>query len=123
MEPAEYRLMDQAEAGMWWYRALHARIADALRATHGRVLDAGCGTGGLLARLRANPALDLHGLEYEAEAAHRAAQKSGARIVREEEAERLARQHRFIDRGDLVRERIDEVLNGLNLRSDYWRSN
>jgi hypothetical protein len=23
----------------------------------------------------------------------------------------------------LVRERIDEVLNGLNLRSDYWRSN
>ena len=82
MEPAEYRLMDQAEAGMWWYRALHARIADALRATHGRVLDAGCGTGGLLARLSANPALDLHGLEYEATAAARAAQKSGARIVR-----------------------------------------
>jgi hypothetical protein len=23
----------------------------------------------------------------------------------------------------MVRERIDEVLNGLNLRSDYWRSN
>ncbi len=81
MEPAEYRLMDQAEAGMWWYRALHARIADALRATSGRVLDAGCGTGGLLARLSANPALDLHGLEYEADAARRAAQKSGARIV------------------------------------------
>ena len=54
MEPAEYRLMDQAEAGMWWYRALHARIADALRATSGRVLDAGCGTGGLLARLSAD---------------------------------------------------------------------
>ena len=82
MEPAEYRLMDQAEAGMWWYRALHARIADALRATRGRVLDAGCGTGGLLARLSANPALDLHGLEYEADAARRAAEKSGARIVR-----------------------------------------
>lgn len=81
MEPAEYRLMDQAEAGMWWYRALHARIADALRATSGRVLDAGCGTGGLLARLSANPALHLHGLEYEADAARRAAQKSGARIV------------------------------------------
>ena len=82
MEPAEYRLMDQAEAAMWWYRALHARIADALRDVRGRVLDAGCGTGGLLARLAANAALDLHGLEYDAAAAPRAAEKSGARIVR-----------------------------------------
>jgi SAM-dependent methyltransferase len=81
MEPVEYQLMDQAEDGMWWYRALHARILDALRGTSGRVLDAGCGTGGLLARLRANSALDLYGLEYEATAAHRAASKSGAAVV------------------------------------------
>jgi SAM-dependent methyltransferase len=82
MEPAEYTLMDQAEATMWWYRALHARIADALAGTTGRVLDAGCGTGGLLARLRDLPGLELHGLEYDASAAARAAAKSGAAITR-----------------------------------------
>jgi SAM-dependent methyltransferase len=81
MEPVEYRLMDRAEDRMWWYRALHARIAAALRGVRGPVLDAGCGTGGLLARLRANPALDLHGLEFDALAAARAAAKSGARIA------------------------------------------
>ena len=82
MEPGEYALMDAAEDGMWWYRALHARIADALTGTHGRVLDAGCGTGGLLARLRKNPNLTLFGLEYDALAAPRAAAKSGATLVR-----------------------------------------
>ncbi len=82
MEPAEYTLMDAAEDGMWWYRALHARITDALASVHGRVLDAGCGTGGLLARLQARPTLELYGLEYEAIAAPRAAAKSGAYIAR-----------------------------------------
>ena len=82
MEPAEYTLMDAAEQGMWWYRALHARIADALDGVHGRVLDAGCGTGGLLARLRGRPGVALFGLEFDATAAPRAAAKSGAAIVR-----------------------------------------
>lgn len=82
MEPIEYALMDQAEAGMWWYRALHARIGDALVQVHGRVLDAGCGTGGLLARLRAQSGVELFGLENDASAAPRAAAKSGATIVR-----------------------------------------
>ena len=82
MEPVEYALMDQSEGGMWWYRALHARIGDALEGVRGRVLDAGCGTGGLLARLRGRPGLELFGLEYAAVAAQRAAAKSGATIVR-----------------------------------------
>ncbi len=56
MEVAEYALMDRAEQQMWWYRALHTRLAAALhgvldRQPAPRVLDAGCGTGGLLARL------------------------------------------------------------------------
>ena len=51
MEPAEYALMDDAEDRMWWYRALHARLVEALAGALGPVLDAGCGTGGLLARL------------------------------------------------------------------------
>ena len=82
MEPAEYTLMDEAEAGMWWYRALHARIGDALAGTHGRVLDAGCGTGGLLARLRGRAEIELFGLEHDAAAAARAVGKSAASIVR-----------------------------------------
>ena len=31
---------------------------------------------------------------------------AGARVVRQEEAQRLARQHRLVDRGDLVRQRV-----------------
>ncbi|PPQ27603.1 class I SAM-dependent methyltransferase [Rhodopila globiformis] len=83
MEPAEYELMDQAEAGLWWYRALHARLCDALADVRGRVLDAGCGTGGFLAKLRARrPDLECWGIEWNPSAAARAREKSGAAIVR-----------------------------------------
>lgn len=82
MEPAEYALMDAAEDRMWWYRALHARLLVALAGVHGDVLDAGCGTGGLLARLHsARPDLRLAGVEWSQPACRRAADKSGAPIV------------------------------------------
>ena len=68
---------------MWWYRALHARLIDALSGINGRVLDGGCGTGGLLAALRARrPDLSLVGLEWSAAGARRAAIKAGVPIVR-----------------------------------------
>ncbi|MDR3537286.1 MAG: class I SAM-dependent methyltransferase [Acetobacteraceae bacterium] len=83
MDPAEYALMDAAEDRMWWYRALHVRLLDALAGVSGRVLDAGCGTGGLLAMLRRRaPALAPVGVEWSDAAAHRAAAKSGAPVVR-----------------------------------------
>ena len=81
MEPAEYQLMDAEEAGMWWYRALHARLLDALREVRGEVLDAGCGTGGLLGRLGACPGIARVGLEWDAAAARRATEKSGAPVA------------------------------------------
>ena len=82
MEPQEYALMDAAEGRMWWYRALHARLADALSGVQGRVLDAGCGTGGLLAALqRTRPALALTGVEGSAAAAARARRKSSAAVA------------------------------------------
>ena len=83
MEQAEYALMDEAEGRMWWYRALHARLIDALAPVRGLVCDAGCGTGGFLARLSlARPDLDLIGCEYDEGAIARARTKSPASFVR-----------------------------------------
>lgn len=89
MDAAEYDLMDAAEDGMWWYRALRDRVETALRdrlraspAPPGPWLDVGCGTGGLLRHLRgAFPGQALHGLEYHPPAAARAAAKSGAAVA------------------------------------------
>lgn len=88
MEPGEYARMDAVEAEMWWYRALHARLFDALAPVRGRVLDAGCGTGGFLAlaRLR-RPDLALVGLEWDHWAARRAAAKSASPVARGSVAE------------------------------------
>ena len=75
--------MDDAEDRMWWYRALHARLLDALAGVRGRVLDAGCGTGGLLAALRRRrPDLELVGLEWSAAGRRARLAKSGAAVVR-----------------------------------------
>jgi len=85
VDPVEYDLMDAAEQGMWWYRALHARVLDAVAEAPGSgapLLDAGCGTGGFLARLRAaRPDLPAIGVEYNPEAAARAAAKSGVPVA------------------------------------------
>lgn len=70
---------------MWWYRALHAQALAGLgapAALPGPVLDAGCGTGGFLARLRRQaPGVAAIGLEYHGPAAARARAKSGAAVV------------------------------------------
>jgi methylase of polypeptide subunit release factors len=57
LEREEYERLRLVEDRMWWFAALHAnlgmlyrRFAPAAR-RQGRVLDAGCGTGGLLRRL------------------------------------------------------------------------
>ncbi len=56
METAEYHTLYNLETDYWWFRNLHDIILDALAtsvAPGARVLDAGCGTGGLLGRLAA----------------------------------------------------------------------
>lgn len=51
MEPAEYATLRALEDRFWWYRALHRLVAEWSRSDGGsRRLDAGCGTGGMLAR-------------------------------------------------------------------------
>jgi SAM-dependent methyltransferase len=73
--------MHAVEDRMWWYRGLRAlvvqELARALGKAGGRVLDAGCGTGGMLARL--GP--DALGVEYDAHAAGLAGSKSGRPVA------------------------------------------
>lgn len=55
MLTAEYRKLAEVEDKMWYFRALHGHVERALdaglAAGAGAVLDAGCGTGGLIRRL------------------------------------------------------------------------
>lgn len=85
MDAAEYALMDAAEDRLWWYRAAHARVLDALAERSpppGPLLDNGCGTGGFLRRYaERHPKQAAIGLEYVPEAAARAARKSGYAVV------------------------------------------
>jgi SAM-dependent methyltransferase len=81
METAQYELMDAAEDRMWWYRALHARLRDALVGVRGPVLDAGCGTGGFLRHLAQRAEHDAVGIEYFPPAALRAHRKSGRPVA------------------------------------------
>jgi len=85
MERREYDQMHALEGRLWWYLGLHRLLVDQVTTIVGAgqpVLDAGCGTGGLLAALgRSRPTTRQLGLEYDAEAARMAAQKSGAAVV------------------------------------------
>lgn len=87
MESAEYHKMAAAEDGMWYYRALHAHLGRELAARlpvgPARILDAGCGTGGLIRRLATRrPEWTWTGVDVEPLACE-LARKSGAKDVRE----------------------------------------
>ena len=56
MERSEYEKLDIAEDRMWWFAAMHRNLLLAagrvpIPAGNLPILDAGCGTGGFLARL------------------------------------------------------------------------
>ena len=64
----EYAKMFELEGQLWWYRSLHERVETALLNQFGnrrdmRVLDAGCGTGGMLEFLRKRGYTDLRGID------------------------------------------------------------
>ena len=86
MEDSEYALMQRAEQRMWWYRAAHALLMDLYMARiaggAGPVVDAGCGTGGLLGKLSAiDPSRPLIGLDYHPLACHMAHDLHKAMVV------------------------------------------
>ena len=86
MEPVEYDRMHAVEDRMWWYRAVHSNMLDALRRfpppAGTALLDAGCGTGGLLRHLAAqgNGRLQV-GIDILERAAVMAREKSGSPVA------------------------------------------
>lgn len=88
MESPEYELMHAVEDRMWWYRGLRTLVANQLTRAlsaapaKGPVLDAGCGTGGMLRVLGASvagrPSL---GLDFNPLAAGMALAKAGRPVM------------------------------------------
>lgn len=82
----EYRKLAEVEDRMWYFHALNRRVAHwlrrALRPGPASVLDAGCGTGGLIKALRAaNPLWRPTGLDFSPRACELARQRTGAEIT------------------------------------------
>src|SRR5258708_2756589 len=85
MQSDEYRKMAEVEDAMWYYRVLPRHggrsLARHLSAT-ARVLDAGCGTGGLLRHLHAaRPAWRMTGLDFSPLACELARERTGGEVV------------------------------------------
>jgi SAM-dependent methyltransferase len=82
----EYRKLAEVEDRMWYFEALNRRFTNALdRASvpaKARVLDAGCGTGGLIRFLRQQrPGWEMTGLDFMPLACELARERTRAEIV------------------------------------------
>jgi SAM-dependent methyltransferase len=84
VEAREYERLAHVEDAMWWFRGLHTNLLAMLRRERpaaAAILDAGCGTGGFLARLAAAaPGATTVGLELDPGAAGVARRKSGCPV-------------------------------------------
>lgn len=67
MQPPEYHMLRMVEDRHWWHSVLRGLVLDVVSdrlPPRGYVLDAGCGTGGMLACLRdKKPCLDTEGVD------------------------------------------------------------
>lgn len=84
MNNDEYLKLAEVEDRMWYFRSLHAHVRRSLAPLVNplsTVLDAGCGTGGLLLRLRRwNPHWRLSGIDFMPVACELARQRCGPGI-------------------------------------------
>lgn len=86
MQLEEYRKLSEVEDRMWYFHALNRRIVHWLERLlprgAARVLDAGCGTGGLIRSLRrAQPAWAVTGLDFMPLACTLARERTGTEII------------------------------------------
>lgn len=68
----EYEKMARVEQKLWWYRALHEMVFDVLQEytedQSVRIIDAGCGTGGLMLYLKERGYSNIEGFDLSADA-------------------------------------------------------
>jgi SAM-dependent methyltransferase len=70
----EYQRMYETERKLWWYQILHSKVLSQIRQHFKaldpqlKILDAACGTGGLLSFLRENGYTNLSGFDYSSHA-------------------------------------------------------
>jgi ubiquinone/menaquinone biosynthesis C-methylase UbiE len=85
MSPKENDIMRSVEDHYWWYQALRPHVVAAIEpaAPDFSLLDAGCGTGGMLKVVRQNfPAANLTGVDQSAHALElTAARQTGAKLL------------------------------------------
>ncbi|MEY2564640.1 MAG: hypothetical protein QOH88_2833 [Verrucomicrobiota bacterium] len=86
MSPDEHDIMRAVEDHYWWYQALRAHVVDSIEPLHKNfsLLDAGCGTGGMLRALRQKfPDADLTGIDQSEHAVKLATGRAAdARVLR-----------------------------------------
>lgn len=84
MNTEEYLKLTEVEDAMWYFRSLHEHVRRELAAvlrTDARVLDAGCGTGGLILRLRGgHPEWRFSGIDFMPLAVDLARRRCGAGV-------------------------------------------
>jgi SAM-dependent methyltransferase len=79
----EYDVMSKCEHDLWWYRSLHDLTLNTIKentVTGPKVLDAGCGTGGLLLQLKKNGYTNVAGFDLSPEAVDYARRTSGVDV-------------------------------------------
>ncbi|HRD53219.1 MAG TPA: class I SAM-dependent methyltransferase [Flavobacteriales bacterium] len=85
MTDAEVARMDELEGSLWWYRGLRSLITETLEAKASGatdILDAGCGTGGMLKAIGAwRPQARLNGIDLSEASCAFTRRKTGAQVV------------------------------------------
>jgi ubiquinone/menaquinone biosynthesis C-methylase UbiE len=85
MKPHEHDIMRSVEDHYWWYQALRQHVASSINPASPRfsVLDAGCGSGGMLATLRKKfPEAELTGIDASEHGINLTADRAlGARLL------------------------------------------